>query len=338
MARFSSAYSCHILSESDSKPMPNADSGSEFDKVSFTEVGPEHAGQRLDNFLIRHLKGVPKSRIYRLLRKGEVRLNKGRVKPDTRVKEGDIVRIAPIRVAERGAPAVPGKQLKRYLADNILFEDEGLLIINKPSGLAVHGGSGISLGAIEALRAERPEARFLELVHRLDRDTSGCLMLAKKRAVLLELQAAMQRNQVEKRYQALVKGQWPKGKATINAPLKKNQLSSGERIVLVDAGGKPSVTHFRIAERYKEATLLSIKLETGRTHQIRVHCQFSGQPIAGDPKYGDVHFNESLRDSGLKRLFLHASHLRFRHPLSGDWVDVEAPLPKDLGAVLNKLV
>ncbi|MDG1165132.1 MAG: 23S rRNA pseudouridine(955/2504/2580) synthase RluC [Porticoccaceae bacterium] len=318
--------------------MPNADSGSEFDKVSFTEVGPEHAGQRLDNFLIRHLKGVPKSRIYRLLRKGEVRLNKGRVKPDTRVKEGDIVRIAPIRVAERGAPAVPGKQLKRYLADNILFEDEGLLIINKPSGLAVHGGSGISLGAIEALRAERPEARFLELVHRLDRDTSGCLMLAKKRAVLLELQAAMQRNQVEKRYQALVKGQWPKGKATINAPLKKNQLSSGERIVLVDAGGKPSVTHFRIAERYKEATLLSIKLETGRTHQIRVHCQFSGQPIAGDPKYGDVHFNESLRDSGLKRLFLHASHLRFRHPLSGDWVDVEAPLPKDLGAVLNKLV
>ena len=267
-----------------------------------------------------------------------MRVNKGRVKADTRVKQGDIVRIAPIRVAERGAPAVPGKQLKRYLADNILFEDEGLLIINKPSGLAVHGGSGISMGAIEALSAERPEARFLELVHRLDRDTSGCLMLAKKRAVLLELQAAMQRNQVEKRYQALVKGQWPKGKATINAPLKKNQLSSGERIVLVDAGGKPSVTHFRIAERYKEATLLSIKLETGRTHQIRVHCQFSGQPIAGDPKYGDVHFNESLRDSGLKRLFLHASHLRFRHPLSGDWVDVEAPLPKDLGAVLNKLV
>ena len=158
--------------------------------MSFVEIGPEHEGQRLDNFLIRHLKGVPKSRIYRLLRKGEVRVNKGRVKADTRVKQGDIVRIAPIRVAERGAAPVPGKQLKRYLADNILFEDEGLLIINKPSGLAVHGGSGISLGAIEALRAERPEARFLELVHRLDRDTSGCLMLAKKRAVLLELQAA----------------------------------------------------------------------------------------------------------------------------------------------------
>jgi 23S rRNA pseudouridine955/2504/2580 synthase len=260
------------------------------------------------------------------------------VKADTRVKRGDIVRIAPIRVAERGAAPVPGKQLRRYLAENILFEDEGLLIINKPSGLAVHGGSGISLGAIEALRAERPEARFLELVHRLDRDTSGCLMLAKKRAVLLELQAAMQRNQIEKRYQALVKGQWPKGKATINAPLKKNQLSSGERIVRVDAEGKPSVTHFKIAQRYKDASLLHIRLETGRTHQIRVHCQFSGQPIAGDPKYGDVHFNESLRDVGLKRLFLHASSLRFRHPLSGDWVDIEAPLSKELAAVLSNLI
>jgi 23S rRNA pseudouridine955/2504/2580 synthase len=333
------------LSESDSKSQFNNQSNqqqdssaADFSKVSFTEIGPEHEGQRLDNFLIRHLKGVPKSRIYRLLRKGEVRVNKGRVKADTRVKRGDIVRIAPIRVAERGAAPVPGKQLRRYLAENILFEDEGLLIINKPSGLAVHGGSGISLGAIEALRAERPEARFLELVHRLDRDTSGCLMLAKKRAVLLELQAAMQRNQIEKRYQALVKGQWPKGKATINAPLKKNQLSSGERIVRVDAEGKPSVTHFKIAQRYKDASLLHIRLETGRTHQIRVHCQFSGQPIAGDPKYGDVHFNESLRDVGLKRLFLHASSLRFRHPLSGDWVDIEAPLSKELAAVLSNLI
>ena len=333
------------MSESDSKSQFNNQSNqqqdssaADFSKVSFTEIGPEHEGQRLDNFLIRHLKGVPKSRIYRLLRKGEVRVNKGRVKADTRVKRGDIVRIAPIRVAERGAAPVPGKQLRRYLAENILFEDEGLLIINKPSGLAVHGGSGISLGAIEALRAERPEARFLELVHRLDRDTSGCLMLAKKRAVLLELQAAMQRNQIEKRYQALVKGQWPKGKATINAPLKKNQLSSGERIVRVDAEGKPSVTHFKIAQRYKDASLLHIRLETGRTHQIRVHCQFSGQPIAGDPKYGDVHFNESLRDVGLKRLFLHASSLRFRHPLSGDWVDIEASLPKELAAVLSNLI
>jgi|TARA_B110001469_G_C9621347_1_gene309682 23S rRNA pseudouridine955/2504/2580 synthase len=321
------------LSESESKP----ETQSPFDKVSFVDVGPEHAGQRLDNFLIRHLKGVPKSRIYNLLRKGEVRINKGRVKPDTRVKDGDIIRIAPIRVAQRGDPAVPGQQLRGYLAENILFEDEGLLIINKPAGLAVHGGSGISLGAIEALRAERPDARFLELVHRLDRDTSGCLMLAKKRSVLLELQQAMQRNQIDKRYLALVKGQWPKGKSTINAPLLKNQVSSGERIVRVDVEGKASVTHFKISQRFKEATLLEVTLETGRTHQIRVHCQFSGQPVAGDPKYGDTHFNESLKDSGLKRMFLHASNLRFRHPLSGDWVDVEAPLPKDLQPILKNL-
>ena len=321
------------MSESESKP----ETQSPFDKVSFVDVGPEHAGQRLDNFLIRHLKGVPKSRIYNLLRKGEVRINKGRVKPDTRVKDGDIIRIAPIRVAQRGDPAVPGQQLRRYLAENILFEDEGLLIINKPAGLAVHGGSGISLGAIEALRAERPDARFLELVHRLDRDTSGCLMLAKKRSVLLELQQAMQRNQIDKRYLALVKGQWPKGKSTINAPLLKNQVSSGERIVRVDVEGKASVTHFKISQRFKEATLLKVTLETGRTHQIRVHCQFSGQPVAGDPKYGDTHFNESLKDSGLKRMFLHASNLRFRHPLSGDWVDVEAPLPKDLQPILKNL-
>ena len=321
------------MSESESKP----ETQSPFDKVSFVDVGPEHAGQRLDNFLIRHLKGVPKSRIYNLLRKGEVRINKGRVKPDTRVKDGDIIRIAPIRVAQRGDPAVPGQQLRRYLAENILFEDEGLLIINKPAGLAVHGGSGISLGAIEALRAERPDARFLELVHRLDRDTSGCLMLAKKRSVLLELQQAMQRNQIDKRYLALVKGQWPKGKSTINAPLLKNQVSSGERIVRVDVEGKASVTHFKISQRFKEATLLEVTLETGRTHQIRVHCQFSGQPVAGDPKYGDTHFNESLKDSGSKRMFLHASNLRFRHPLSGDWVDVEAPLPKDLQPILKNL-
>ena len=325
MTRFSIAYSCFVLSES------------KFNKVSFVEVGPEHDGQRLDNFLIRHLKGVPKSRIYNLLRKGEVRVNKGRVKPETRLKVADVVRIAPIRVAQPGATPQPSQQLKRYLVDNVLFEDDGLLIINKPNGLAVHGGSGISLGVIEALRALRPELRFLELVHRLDRETSGCLMLAKKRAVLLELQAAMQRNQIEKRYQALVKGQWPKGKSTINAPLRKNTLSGGERVVKVEASGKPSVTHFKIAQRYKQATLLEIRLETGRTHQIRVHCQFSGQPIAGDSKYGDGQFNESLRDSGLKRLFLHASYLRFRHPLSGDWVDVEAQLPQELESVLEQL-
>ena len=308
-----------------------------FNQVSFVDIGPEQSGQRLDNFLIKTLKGVPKSRIYRLLRKGEVRVNKGRVKADSRLKEGDIVRLPPIRIAERGeAPAV-GRQLKQYLADNVLFEDDGLLIINKPSGLAVHGGSGVSLGAIEALRAEHPELRFLELVHRLDRETSGCLMLAKKRSVLLELQQAMQRNQIEKRYTALTKGRWPKGKSTINAPLRKNTLQSGERMVRVDASGKASVTHFKVLQQFAAATLLDIKLETGRTHQIRVHCQFAQQPLAGDSKYGDEHFNESLKETGLKRLFLHASSLRFKHPLSGDWVEVEAPLPDDLAKVVTKL-
>ena len=311
---------------------------SKFNKVSFVEVGEEHAGQRLDNFLIRHLKGVPKSRIYNLLRKGEVRVNKGRVKPDTRVKIGDVVRIAPIRVAERGAAPTVGKELKSYLSENILFEDEGLLIFNKPSGLAVHGGSGVSLGAIEAFRAERPEQRFLELVHRLDKETSGCLMFAKKRSVLLELQAAMQRNQITKKYQTLVMGNWPKGKTTVNAPLLKNQVSSGERIVRVDVEGKASVTHFKIIERYKQATLMDVTLETGRTHQIRVHCQFSGNPVAGDEKYGNKNFNQAIRSLGGRRLFLHAKSLRFKHPLSNDWVDVESPIPTDLKKLLSNLV
>jgi 23S rRNA pseudouridine955/2504/2580 synthase len=310
---------------------------SPFSQVSYVDIGPEQAGQRLDNFLIKTLKGVPKSRIYRLLRKGEVRVNKGRVKAVTRLKEGDIVRLPPIRVSERGEMPAVGRPLSKYLADNVLFEDEGLLIINKPSGLAVHGGSGVSLGAIEALRAEHPELRFLELVHRLDRDTSGCLMLAKKRSVLLALQQDLQNNHIEKRYTSLAKGRWPKGKNTINAPLRKNTLLSGERMVRVDVTGKASVTHFKILKQYSSATLLDIKLETGRTHQIRVHCEFAGQPIAGDPKYGDEEFNESMKPLGLKRLFLHARYLRFKHPLSNDWVEVEAPLPADLEKVLAKL-
>ena len=310
---------------------------SKFNQVSYIEIGPEQSGQRLDNFLIKTLKGVPKSRIYRLLRKGEVRVNKGRVKADSRLQQGDIVRLPPIRVAERGSTAVVGAQLKRYISENILFEDEGLFILNKPSGLAVHGGSGLSLGVIEALRAEYPQYKYLELVHRLDRDTSGCLLLAKKRSALIELQNSLRFNRIDKRYIALAKGRWPKGKSSINAPLLKNTLESGERIVRVDAGGKASVTHFKIRQQFPAATLLDIKLETGRTHQIRVHCQFAGQPLAGDTKYGDEQFNSSMKQIGLKRLFLHAASLRFKHPLSGDWVEVEAPLPDDLNKVLSNL-
>ena len=309
----------------------------DFSQVSFFTVGPEQTGQRLDNFLIKHLKGVPKSRIYRLVRKGEIRINKGRARADSRITDGDILRIAPIRVAESKDAGEPSVELRRYLNDHIVFEDEGLLIIDKPSGLAVHGGSGISHGVIEALRAERPDQRFLELVHRLDRDTSGCLMLAKKRSVLLALQQSLIGNRIGKTYLALVAHSWPRGKQTVNAPLLKNQLSSGERIVRVDARGKPSVTHFEVAKRFKDSTLLKIKLETGRTHQIRVHCQFAGNPVAGDVKYGDQGYNQKLQSQGLRRLFLHASQLRFEHPLSGDWVDVEAPLPVALESVLKAL-
>ena len=307
-----------------------------FEAVTFHTVDTEYDGQRLDNFLIRLLKGVPKSRIYRLLRKGEVRVNKGRVKADTRLKAGDIIRVAPIRTSQQSAEK-PGSQMRKRLNDSIVFEDDAMLIIDKPSGTAVHGGSGVSFGVIEGLRADRPESKFLELVHRLDRDTSGCLMLAKSRACLVHLQQQMQKNQIKKTYQALAMGRWPKGKSTINAPLKKNTLSSGERLVRVDVDGKASVTHFKIAQTFEQATLLDIRLETGRTHQIRVHCQFSGQPIAGDPKYGDTMFNQNMRGLGLKRLFLHANSLEFRHPISSEKIAVSATLPNDLKNILNQL-
>lgn len=317
--------------------MSDSQQNNPFGAVTFHTVDVEYDGQRLDNFLIRLLKGVPKSRIYRLLRKGEVRVNKGRVKADTRLKAGDIIRLAPIRVSQEQSPERPGSQMRKRLNGSIVFEDDGIIVIDKPSGIAVHGGSGVSFGVIEGLRADRPESRFLELVHRLDRETSGCLMLAKSRSVLVNLQQQMQKNQIKKTYQALVMGRWPKGKSTINAPLKKNTLSSGERMVRVDAEGKASVTHFKIAESFDQATLLNIRLETGRTHQIRVHCQFSGQAIAGDPKYGDAIFNQNMRGLGLKRLFLHANSLEFIHPISGEKIYVDAPLAIDLKNLLDKL-
>lgn len=317
--------------------MSDTNQNNPFSAVTFHTVDTEYEGQRLDNYLIRLLKGVPKSRIYRLLRKGEVRVNKGRVKADTRLKSGDIIRIAPIRTAQAQSSEMPGSQMRKRINDSILFEDDGLIVIDKPSGMAVHGGSGVSFGVIEALRADRPESKFLELVHRLDRDTSGCLMLAKSRAGLVNLQQQLQKNSIKKTYQALVKGRWPKGKSTINAPLKKNTLSSGERMVKVDVEGKASVTHFKISQTFKQATLLEVRLETGRTHQIRVHCQFSGQAIAGDAKYGDTMFDQEMRAFGLKRLFLHASSLVFRHPISDVRIEVNAPLPNDLNAILNKL-
>jgi 23S rRNA pseudouridine955/2504/2580 synthase len=299
-------------------------------------VGEESSGQRIDNFLLKELKGVPKSRVYRILRKGEVRVNKGRIKPEYRLKIGDKVRIPPVRVSEKPAPANPGQRLQRLLEQGILYEDKALLVLNKPSGLAVHGGSGVSFGVIEALRAMRPEAHFLELAHRLDRDTSGCLVIAKKRSALRAFQQLLREDGMEKVYLALVKGRWQGGKRRIEAPLRKNTLRSGERVVRVSDDGKASLSIFTPETIYKDCSLMRVKLVTGRTHQVRVHAQYSGHPIAGDDKYGDAVFNREMAGFGLKRLFLHARELRFTLPEYAT-IHVEAPLDENLQQILNKL-
>ncbi len=305
-------------------------------RVREVTVGEESDGQRVDNFLLKHLKGVPKSRIYRILRKGEVRVNKGRIKPEYRLKIGDIVRIPPVRVSEKAAPVAPGQRLQKLLEQNILYEDKALLVLNKPSGIAVHGGSGVSLGVIEALRAMRPEAPFLELGHRLDRDTSGCLVIAKKRSALRAFQQLLREDGMEKIYLALVKGCWKGGKRGVDAPLRKNTLRSGERIVKVSNDGKPSLSIFTPETIYGDCSLMRVKLVTGRTHQVRVHAQYSGHPIAGDDKYGDAAFNRQMAERGLKRLFLHARELRFTLPESTT-IHVEAPLDENLESVLKAL-
>ena len=304
--------------------------------VQWLQVGPEEAGQRMDNYLLRKLKGVPKSRIYRLLRKGEVRVNRGRIRPEYRVQEGDQVRLPPIRQAERDTTS-PAIGLVNRIEAAILYEDERLLVLNKPPGVAVHGGSGVSHGVIEALRAARPDAPMLELVHRLDRDTSGCLVIAKKRSALRNLHELLREGAMDKRYLALVRGDWSQGARTVTAPLHKNQLKGGERIVTVDAAGKAARTVFRPLTRYGRASLLEVELDTGRTHQIRVHGAHIGHPLAGDEKYGDPVFNKALRELGLRRLFLHAVALGFREPGSEREVHVSAPLPDDLREVLNRL-
>jgi 23S rRNA pseudouridine955/2504/2580 synthase len=305
--------------------------------VQHVRIESDRAGQRLDNFLISVLKGVPKTHIYRILRKGEVRINKGRARPDYRLEEGDDVRIPPVRTAAAGpAPDNQGDGRWGWLEERVLYEDEALLAIDKPAGLAVHGGSGISLGLIEALRRLRPHSRFLELVHRLDRETSGCLLVAKKRAALVGLHALLREDGLDKRYLALVKGAW-RARERVTAPLEKNQLRSGERMVSVSAAGKESETVFIPTKRYRDATLVEIELLTGRTHQARVHAAHSGHPIAGDDKYGDRTFNQAMRAQGLARLFLHAAELRFNHPVNGSKMRIAAPLPPELGAFLKRL-
>ena len=281
-------------------------------QVRFLEVAREYDGQRLDNFLQRELKGVPKTRLYRALRKGEIRVNKGRCKPDRRLRAGDLVRIPPLRVAEpRQLDGVPARYAD-LLERGLVYESSGLWVINKPAGLAVHGGSGLNFGLIECLRKLRPEERFLELVHRLDRDTSGCIMVARKAAVLKNLHEQLRRNQVDKRYLALVQGRWSAKRSFVEAPLQKNMLKSGERVVRVDAAGKPARTEFRVLRRFAECTLVEARPVTGRTHQIRVHARHAGHPIMGDEKYCDRDSHREFAEYGLKRLFLHAKSLRFR--------------------------
>jgi 23S rRNA pseudouridine955/2504/2580 synthase len=306
-------------------------------QVQLLTIEAEHEGQRIDNFLKTQLKGVPKSLIYRILRKGEVRVNKKRIKPEYKLICGDEVRVPPVRVAEKNElPSANLGSIQR-LESQILFEDDAMIVLNKPSGMAVHGGSGLSFGVIEGLRALRPEARFLELVHRLDRDTSGVLLVAKKRSALRSLHEQLRVKTMRKQYLALVRGQWQPHVKVVNAPLRKNDLQSGERVVRVTADGKPSETRFRIARQFAEATLVECSPITGRTHQIRVHTQHAGHPIACDDKYGEAAFDEKMRSQGLKRLFLHAWKLTFTHPVDGREVLIEAPLAPELYSFLNKL-
>ncbi|NIG12649.1 23S rRNA pseudouridine(955/2504/2580) synthase RluC [Pantoea sp. Cy-640] len=306
--------------------------------VQFVAITAENAGQRIDNFLRTQLKGVPKSMIYRILRKGEVRVNKKRVKPEYKLEDGDEVRVPPVRVAEREEQAVSPKLDKvAALESCILYEDDYLLVLNKPSGTAVHGGSGLSFGVIEGLRALRPEARFLELVHRLDRDTSGILLVAKKRSALRSLHEQLREKGMQKDYLALVRGDWPSHLKVVQAPLLKNILQSGERVVRISAEGKPSETRFKVEERFGLATLVKASPVTGRTHQIRVHTLHGGHPIAFDDRYGDREFDRQLAPTGLARLFLHAAALTFTHPNTGESLRMEAPLDKALKHCLSQL-
>ncbi len=306
--------------------------------VQYISVSADTAGQRIDNFLITYLKNIPKTHIYRILRKGEVRVNKKRAKPSYKLQEGDQIRVPPLQKGpEQIPPPKPGNQLMRCLASRILYEDKGLLIINKPSGIPVHGGSRVKLGVVEALRCMYPALTQLELVHRLDADTSGCLVLAKKRSVMREIHDLLRARKVEKIYWTLTKGRWKESELKVDVPLLKNQLTSGERIVRVNAEGKPSVTHFRTLKEFEKTSLMEVSLETGRTHQIRVHAKHRGHPVLGDEKYGDKELNKQLREKGLTRLFLHAYLIHFTLPSTGQEVKVSAPLDEELEACLKKL-
>jgi 23S rRNA pseudouridine955/2504/2580 synthase len=302
--------------------------------VRLVTVSDERDGQRIDNFLATQLKGVPKSLVYRLLRTGQVRINGKRAKADTRVAGGDEVRIPPVRVAAPGETTAPGKTQVQRAEQAIIFEDRDFLVLDKPAGMASHGGSGVDFGAIELLRAARPN-ETLELAHRLDRDTSGVLVLARRRAALTALQELIRDGEITKQYLALLSGHPKRAKFDINVPLRKSILQGGERMVRVSEDGKPALTAFKVISAYADASLAEVTLYTGRTHQIRVHAQHAGHPLAGDEKYGDKELNRRLREFGLRRLFLHAA--RFEFSLGGKTYSFSAPLAGDLAAVLDAL-
>jgi len=304
--------------------------------VRHVDVAEDDAGQRIDNYLLRHLKSVPRSRVYRLLRKGEVRVNGKRARAEYRLQAGDRVRIPPVRIEPGKSTGRVPDTLVQAVRAAIVHEDADLIVINKPAGLAVHGGSGLDFGVIEALRADRPQ-ETLELAHRLDRETSGCLLIARKRSSLREVHRLMREGLVEKHYLALVGGQWQLGKKRIDVPLALRQVQGGERVVKARADGKQSATLFAPVQHFgKRATLMDIALETGRTHQIRVHSAYAGHPVAGDDKYGDKDFNEQMRKLGLKRMFLHAQTISFAWP-NGREFDASVPLDDELKAVLDRL-
>jgi len=308
--------------------------------VSYVEAQEGDDGQRLDNFLLRILGAVPRSLVYRILRTGEVRVNGRRAKPAYRLVTGDKVRLPPLQGAGRKQDSetakAPSKSLRDFVAGAVVHEDRDLIVVNKPAGVAVHGGSGVSFGVIEALRAVHPELQELELVHRLDRETSGCLLVAKRRAVLRDLHAQLRERRMEKRYLTLVAGKWPFGAKTIDLPLKTNLKQGGERVVRVHSDGQQAVTTFKPLEQFgKIATLLDVDLGTGRTHQIRVHAAHAGYPVAGDEKYGDRDKDAKLKEYGLTRMFLHAASLTFRR--GEEPFTVTAPLPPELQAVVDEL-
>ena len=307
--------------------------------VTYQTANENDEGQRLDNYLARNLKGVPRSMIYRILRRGEVRVNKGRVSPSYKLKEGDVIRIPPVTVTE-GPVTIPSSNLHlvQDLRNRILFENEDLLVVDKPAGLAAHGGSGIEFGLIEALRALMPEQRFLELAHRLDKETSGSLIVAKRRSALRHLHEQFRQRIVKKRYITLVPGKWDRRVQLVDAPLIRNELRSGERMVEVNfKKGAPSSTGFDVIEFLDGATLMAAMPHTGRTHQIRVHCAYVKHPVGGDDKYGDKEFNERLKSLGLKRMFLHAAKVTFLNPKDNSVLKIEGPMPEEFEQALKLL-